>query len=192
MKQIENISVYAHKFHEAFQKAEGVAEALAFLSEAYKEISDCHPYFNPFKLKLIDTKSIQHTVYYQEPPGISDETIEITNTAYDGHIWKDDDGWCLDDRYWGVDRISQELAKCFLYTNYPENVKELKVLLEGRFWNLCQTLPNFGGKTPEDMNEVLSWDEQYILVGTKLDNIAIMSKADWEELCQRENNWFKE
>lgn len=192
MKQVDSINKYISKFRDAFHKAKDVPDALSLLSCVYKEIESDHPYFSSFELVSIDTRRIQYTVYYQEPPGISETTIKIKNIGYEGHIWKDGDGWCLDDTYWGADRISEELVKCFIVTNYPENVKELKALLEGGFWSLCPNLPCFGGQLPEDINEVISWDRRFVLVGTKLDNLSITSRDDWDELCKREQNWFNE
>lgn len=192
MKQVENIDKYILRFRDALHKARSISDALTLLSTVYKELENDHTYFGSFKLELIDTRRIQSIIYYQKPPGISDETIKISSHGYEGYIWKDSDGWCLDDDYWGADKISRELVKCFVCANFPENVRELKDLLKGGFWALRPNLPCFGGLPPDDINEVISWDNRFVLVGTKIDNLVVVSRDEWEELCKREQNWFNE
>lgn len=42
------------------------------------------------------------------------------------------------------------------------------------------SLPTFGGTEPADTREVWSWDADRLLVGTGRDDLAIISRAEWE------------
>jgi hypothetical protein len=116
----------------------------------------------------------------------------ITHTNYDAYLWTDCDGWCLDDSLFNVDKIAIELANAPLFNKVPENVKELENLLLENIWCFEPgKLPSFKANRPQDDFEVLSWDNEYVLTGTSLENLTVLRREEWDKLCHRENNWFK-
>ncbi len=44
---------------------------------------------------------------------------------------------------------------------------------------LTADLPTFGGETPEDTQEIWSWDETRLMVGTDTNNIDIVLRSEW-------------
>lgn len=73
-------------------------------------------------------------------------------------------------------------------TTAMDNATSLEMLLEemknyqapensnGDEW--CN-LPTFGGIEPNDTQEVWSWDEKRLIVGTCRDDIEIINREDW-------------
>lgn len=45
------------------------------------------------------------------------------------------------------------------------------------------SLPEFGGRDPEDTEGVWSWDVHRLIVGTCADDVRITSREDWAEDC---------
>ena len=175
------------------QSEKDLEEALKPLKGIYRSIGlSLSPAF-PFKLELIETESIRYSVFYEGSPDMSKHTIMITNEGYEAYLWTDCDGWCLDDDYYDIEEISFQLSNAPIINKVPENVRELKKLLDDKYWSFNKgQLPSFEGDKPKDDDEVLSWDSAYVLTGTSLDNLASMKREEWDELCTREQNWFKQ
>ncbi|WP_020405311.1 hypothetical protein [Hahella ganghwensis] len=144
----------------------------------------------PFQVEIIDTESIRYSVYYQSCPSMSEQALMITNVGYDAYLWMEDGGWVLDDDYYSTVEIAKALAETPLLNKIPENIRELKKLLDDGYWVFSpEQFPKFNDQPPCDTTEVLSWDDNYILTGTKSENMAIMTRNDWDKLCDREANW---
>lgn len=181
--KIKNILVTENEVEKAY---------LAFQNEYHSLDKNLAPAF-PFELELIETESLRYSVFYQGSVEMSERTIMITHKGYDAYLWTDIDGWNLDDDYNDVDEIVHHLALAPVIHKVPESVKELKKLLDEGYWSFNNGhLPSFKGEKPKDDVEVISWDSDFVLVGTKLDNLEIMKRNEWAKLCEREQNWFKE
>ncbi|MCX4027216.1 hypothetical protein H0A36_08560 [Endozoicomonas sp. SM1973] len=116
----------------------------------------------PFKVELIKTASIQYSVFYEASPDMSEQAIQITNTRYDAYLWTEGNGWCLNDDFYSVDEIAENVVISVPFEDVPENVKELEWLLANKFWLLIlEQLPCFGETAPADTEELISWDDNY-------------------------------
>lgn len=144
----------------------------------------------PFSIDQIETEDLRYSVFYQSGPNLSKNAIQISHVDYWSYLWKDDDEWCLDGDLYTSLEIARELAETPLLKMIPENVKELENLLVKGFWGLSNNLPKYDGGAPDDIEEVLSWDGSNILTGTKLENISVVSRAEWNRLTNNEKHWF--
>ena len=181
--EISNILLSEKDLEKALKPLKGIYHSIGLsLSPAFS-----------FKLELIETKSIRYSVFYEGSPDMSKHTIMITNESYEAYLWTDCNGWCLDDHYYDIEEISFQLSNAPIMNKVPENVRELKKLLDDKYWSFNNgQLPSFEGDKPKDDDEVLSWDSAYVLTDTRLDNLASMKREEWDELCAREQNWFKQ
>lgn len=145
----------------------------------------------PFSIDLIETERLRYSIFYQSGPDLSKNSIQISHVGYWAYLWKDGGEWCLDDEHYKALEIAQELVEAPLLKMIPENVKDLGSLLVKGFWRFGYNLPKFDGGAPDDLGEVLSWDGSNILIGTKLENISVVSRAEWNRLTNNENHWFE-
>lgn len=75
-----------------------------------------------------------------------------------------------------------------IFSKIPTNVKEIKELLEHGLMKFDpKKFPNFSESKPRDLNEVLSWDGKYILTGTNVGNLKVLTYNEWGNLIKREN-----
>ncbi|WP_105103042.1 hypothetical protein [Microbulbifer pacificus] len=145
----------------------------------------------PFSIDLIETESLRYSIFYQSGPNLSKNAIQIAHVDYLAYLWKDGGEWCLDDELYQPLEIARKLVEAPLLKMIPENVKELENLLVNGFWGFGYNLPKFDGGRPDDICEVLSWDSSNILIGTKLENISVVSRPEWDCLTNNENHWFE-
>ena len=70
-------------------------------------------------------------------------------------------------------------------TDAPKNLNELFDQIKNGDIDLTDDLPTFGGEEPADTNEVWSWDESNLIVGTCTSGIEIMSRDEWFSIIDR-------
>ena len=91
-----------------------------------------------------------------------------------------------------IDKIVLEFVNIPLFNKIPENVSQLKWLIDNKYWKFDKNhMPVFSEKYLLDDNEVLSWDEFNVLTATNMHNMEVMTREDWDSLCKREEAWFK-
>ena len=172
---VQTVDVLIEKIREAFEII-------------YREL----PLLVPYQINLEITEKLRYTEFYQAGPELSKHAIEIKGPKYCEYIWRDTGEWVLADEFYTAKEISAEICNSKLFTQVPETVKDLMFLLTQGYWKFVTVgLPKFGGVKPEDSLEVLSWDTQNLLVGTKLENIEILSREEWNNLAARETNWLQ-
>lgn len=192
MKQYNHKEQFVSNIHELLKVSSNIQTTTFELGKIYTEATNEIKLAKPFKIELIDSESIQYSVYYQEPINMSSQTISITHKGYNVYLWMDSEGWCLDDSFYGYNEISISLANAPLFDKIPENVKELRPLMLDEYWEFkINEMPFYTGIKPTDSEEVLSWDDRYLLVGTNIENITLVSREDWDRLCNNECHWFK-
>ena len=191
MKEANCKSEFVKNIEQLLDSTEDIGKVYSGLTGLYSCVLKETPLVNPIAISLVDAKILYH-YFYQISPDYS-ETIEITEGNQNTYLWMDDGSWCLDDGFWNNSKIAQAMANSPMFNSVPENIRELYSLLNEKKWRFSsEELPVFGGRAPGDAREVLSYDENYILAGTNLDTISVISRKDWDDLCQRENNWFIE
>jgi hypothetical protein len=68
-------------------------------------------------------------------------------------------------------------------TAEPETLDELYEMMKKDDPSLpgWDSLPLFGGDEPESTNQVWSWDEKRLIVGSCSDDIRIVTREEWSE-----------
>ena len=193
MKKFDNTQLLEKKIFELLSKENDVSVACKKLSEIYCGLSQELPLLTPFQVKLVKSKSLQYSIFYQTPPKMSQYSIAILNHKYDAYLWTDCDGWCFDDLLYDLKDISKELSSPHVFEMIPQNVRELKSLIDEGYWLfLPDNLPTFDGNPPVDLREVLSWDPVNVLVGTSVQNMEIVTRKEWDNICKRETILLRE
>lgn len=145
-----------------------------------------------YEISLVKSEKLRYSEFYQAGAELSLYAIEIKGPKYREYIWRDAGEWVLADEFYKPNDIAREICKAGLFTQMPESVKDLKFLLTQRFWTFIPgEFPKYGGVPPEDLLEVLSWDNDFLLVGTKLENIEVISRDEWDSLLTRERSWLE-
>ena len=163
------------------------------LSMIYREIKQLIPHSNEVNLELIETESLRYSVFYQSSNKLSKHALYIHQLNYHKHLWTDQFEWNLEDDYFDIDEIAQELVNIPAVLSIPENTKDLLKLIKNGLWSLStDNLPSFNPNPPEDTDEVLSWDDTHVLIGKTKENLEVVTRKYWDELCKRESHWFKE
>lgn len=189
MKTVPNLQDYKIDLINIFSNTMYVEILAEKLKQLFIEILKRHPYIRLPELKIVPTKSLQHSVWYQEPNAIT-ETLNIHQEKCDLYLWRcADQNWYLDDLYSDVSEVAEQILKSIpAFHSTPENPKEVKTLLENGLMNFKpETFPKFSEKILGDLNEVLTWDERFLLVGTSVENLKIYNHKEWNDLIRREN-----
>lgn len=176
----------------ALEAAETIDELLENMKVAFELVYREIPLLIPYELNLEETEKLRYSEFYQAGPELSKFAIEIKGPKYCEYIWRDTGEWVLADEFYTAKDISVAIGKANLFTQVPETVKDLMLLLTQGFWKFIPgELPKYGGAEPEDTLEVLSWDAKNLLVGTKLENIEVISREEWDNLSARETSWLQ-
>lgn len=191
MKNTLSSSIFISTVAETLAKtksAKALASALEHqLHEAYKEV----PAASRYKVALVETESLRYSHFYQSGPRLSKHAVSISGPGYASFIWRDEPYWSLDDDCSNPSEIAHQLAGAPLFSQYPENVKDLEYLLKQGIWLYSpKDFPVFSDSAPLDKDEVLSWDDKHVLIGTQYDNMAIVTRAEWDKITFHEKNWF--
>ena len=161
------------------------------LGVIYSQVNSLFPLAKSVEIETINSNRLTSLGFYQLDPNISDKVLHIKQKGFSAYLWYETRGWCIDDESNNIEFISEQLVSTPFLENEPKSVKELYDLIKGEIWSFNKgLLPNFGGNRPKDHNEVLSWDFKNLLVGTHSDNIAVVSRDEWDRLCERENGWL--
>ncbi len=145
-----------------------------------------------FNIRTFPSTHLTSCGFYQLDYGLSEEAIEISHVHYDAYLWKEDNHWCLDADHETPYEIARQLSEAPVFNKVPENVKHLLQLLQTGEWVFSEHLPKFEGEPPRDTGEVISWDSNHILTGTRLNNLNVMTRREWDQLTHNENHWFDE
>ncbi|MFW1858392.1 hypothetical protein [Acinetobacter defluvii] len=190
MKSISNLEDYRTEFVHIFQSTDDVEILLENLKNLFLKILQPYDCMVLPKFQIISTGSLQFSVWYQDPDAIT-ETLNIHQKKCDLYLWRcSDQKWYLDDLYSDMNDIAaQLLARIPIFHKIPENPKEVKTLLENGLMDFKpDNFPKFSEKTPNnDLEEVLTWDDRFLLVGTDIENLKIYSVREWNDLIKREN-----
>lgn len=187
MKLAESITQIYKQLFTALNEIESIETLMSAIHETFKLVYDELPLLIPYEISLVETEALRYSEFYQSGPELSRHAIEIRGIEYCEYIWRDTGEWVLADEYYNAEAIVQVICRAELFTQVPENVNDLMLLLRWRRWQFAsQQLPNFGGLKPKDSLEVLSWDSNNLLVGTNIDNIEVVSRDEWDKLLARE------
>ena len=189
MKSIPNLQDYKIELIQILSNTKNVEILKESLKQLFLEVLKNHSYMSLPEFKIIPTESLQYSVWYQDPDAIT-ETLHIHQEKCDLYLWKCvDKKWYLDDLYDDIHEIAGKiLTDIPIFHLIPENPKEVKTLLESGLMDFKpEILPVFSKNKPNDLNEVLTWDDCFLLVGTKVENLKIYSLKEWDDLIGREN-----
>ncbi len=192
MKSIVSKKRIFNRLEYALGELGSTEELIGEFREAFKLVYKEIPLLLPYELNLVKTEELRYSEFYQTGPDLSEFAIEIKGSKYCEYLWKDLGDWVLADEFYTPAEIAEQVCNAPIFTQMPENVKELKWLLSEGCWRFMpEDLPKFGGITPEDSLEIISWDNQYLLVGTQLENIEMVSRDEWDRIRTRETYWLK-
>ncbi len=150
------------------------------------------PLLVPYEISLVETEKLRYSEFYQAGPELSKYAIEIKGIEYCEYLWRDTGEWVFADEYYKPSDIAEQICKAGLFVSAPENVNDLRLLLaQGRWRYSSAEFPKFDGAEPADLLEVLSWDSKNVMVGTKLENIEVVSREEWIKLVIRESGWLE-
>ena len=189
MKSIPNLQDYKIELIQILSNTKNVEILKESLKQLFLEVLKNHSYMYLPEFKIVPTERLQFSVWYQDPDAIT-ETLHIHQEKCDLYLWKcADQKWYLDDLYSDMNDIAaQILARIPIFYSIPENPKEVKTLLEnGLMLFKPEIFPVFSKIEPNDLNEVLTWDDRFLLVGTKVENLKNYSWKEWDDLIGREN-----
>ena len=189
MKTIPNLQIYKPDLIQIFNTTVGIEILMEKLKLLFKRVLECYPYMRLPEFKIIPTESLKFSIWYQEPDAIT-ETLNIRQEKTDLYLWRCiDKKWYLNDLYSDNDVIADVfLNEIIIFHIIPENPKEVKTLLENGLMDFKpENFPKFSEKKVTDLNEVLTWDDRFILVGTNVENLKIYNYQEWDKLIQREN-----
>lgn len=193
MKSIPNLQGYKVNLIQIFNNTKDIEILCKHLSLFFTEVIKFHSYMRLPIFNIVPTKSLQYSVWYQDPNAIT-ETLNIYQRPCDLYLWLClDNKWYLDDLYDDINEVTERILKSIpAFHSIPENPKEVKALLESGLMDFKpKKFPKFSKKMPNDLNEVLTWDDRFLLVGTNIENLKIYSWKEWDELIERENFYMK-
>ena len=146
----------------------------------------------PYELALVEAEMLRYVEFYQTGSDLSKCALEISGPMYCRYLWRDTGDWVLSDEFYTPTKIAEEICKAPIFNEVPENVNELRKMLKQGSWSYeTEKLPNYGGGTPADLGDVLSWDLNNVLVGTELKNVEVVSREEWKNIVSRESSWFR-
>ncbi|MEM9103930.1 MAG: hypothetical protein AAGB12_16600 [Pseudomonadota bacterium] len=191
MTPYANKKQFTEELRTALQSSIDIVETQKRLCLLYETLTQEIPCAKPFSISIIPIKEIQYSFFYTPiSKEMSLQALSITNTNYQAYLWLESQEWVLNDYDRDVVTISEELSKTPLLNKRPENIRELKYLVDNNFWIFRpEHFPVFSPEKPEDTDEVLSWDNQYVLAGTSASNMEIIKRSDWDALCRRDKDW---
>ncbi|AXY56442.1 hypothetical protein CDG60_07575 [Acinetobacter chinensis] len=189
MKSIPNLQDYKIELLQILSNTKDVELLKESLRKLFLDILKNYSYMSLPEFKIVLTESLKFSAWYQDPDAIT-ETLSIHQGKCDLYLWKcADQKWYLDDLYDDINEITEQiLARIPIFHLIPENPREVKILLEsGLMVFKPEMFPVFSKIEPNDLNEVLTWDDRFLLVGTKVENLKIYSLEEWGGLVGREN-----
>ncbi len=161
------------------------------LIEIFLEVNMMLFWITPFKIDLIKTKDVVNS-WDWDSNIYSEDAIKVYQGEDSYFIWKEDTNWYLDDYYHCTNHdISIKLSE-FKVLQIPANVFEIQKLITNGLWKFDKNnIPKLSEIEPDDVEEVISWDDQHVLIGTTVENLEVVSREEWVKIMQREK-WFNE
>jgi hypothetical protein len=191
MKSIVTENQVFEKLVLALKDSSDTERLIVKVREAFELVYRELPLVVLYEISLTETERLRYTEFYQTGPNLSKYAIEIKGPTYCEYLWRDTGEWVLADEFYSPENIARAICKASLITDVPENVRELLSLLNQGCWKFFpEEFPIFGGLRPKDCLEVLSWDSNFLLVGTNLKNAEVVSRAEWDNLSTRETSWL--
>lgn len=191
MKSIPNLQDYRNELIHIFQNSKEVDILLGNFKKIFLKILLPYSYLRLPKFTIIPTESLEFSIWYEDPEAIT-ETLNIHQGPCDLYFCRcADHKWYLDDLYDDLDEIADKILNDIpIFHRIPENPKEVKTLLENGLIDFKpEKFPIFSANKIKDFNEVLTWDDRFLLVGTKVENLKIYSYKEWNDLIIRENHF---
>ncbi|CAI3117560.1 hypothetical protein MWMV7_MWMV7_01022 [Acinetobacter calcoaceticus] len=193
MKSIVNIEDNILDLEKILYKEQNLEELNSLIQKLFSRILKAYPYIKLPVFSIIPTKDLEFTVWYQNPNAIT-ETLLIKQNNFEAYIWKSSDQkWYLDDLYSEPHQIAKKIIERIpMFHSIPENPREVKYLLEiGVIHFDPKFFPKFSEIKLEDTHEILTWDDRFLLIGTRLNNLKIYSHEEWKDLIDRENYYLE-
>jgi len=192
MKKHEYLPIFEEKLIDILNHSKRIKPLFKKLNAAFKQIQLIIPLAKAVTIKLVETESLRYSVFYQSGNNLSKHAIVILHNNYENYLWFDGGELYFNDDNLYSDDIAKCLASIPTLVSYPETVKDLYWLIKSDLWNFSlHRFPKFNDKPPEDIDEVLSWDETHLMIGNSINNIEIVTREYWDKLCFKEKNWFK-
>lgn len=197
MKNIESRDIIFEKITSSLTLFDTIEDTLNKLKAAFDLIYQEEPLIKPCTFRLTKTNKLP---YFDRncfwPNSMSQLAIEISDPSCCEHalqhLWRDGDEWNFAEEYNTPATIAREICNAPIFTNIPECVHDLDYLLVCNAWTfILERMPTFDGNPPKDQLEVISWDKKFVLVGTQIENIEVLSREEWSNILSRETAWLR-
>lgn len=165
----------------------GINEVYNKIKSNFQNINEEFKYIKNFEIGLISTESVVESWYY-DSKYYSEKSIEITQNKQKKYIWINDGQW-ESDCYGSNDHIAAFLSTWICF-EFPSNIKSMLRLIKDEYWLLSLDLPILSEKYLVDTDEVYSWDDKYVLTGTSIKNIEMISIEHWDRIIKNEKDWL--
>ncbi|HEX9058683.1 MAG TPA: hypothetical protein VF941_00725, partial [Clostridia bacterium] len=154
----------------------------------YENINREFNHIKEFEVGLVSTESVISEPWFYDPKYYSEKAIEISQNDEKKHVWLSSGEWECE-RFNDNEMIAICLSSwtCF---DFPKSMKSMLRLIKEGYWLLKPSLPVLSEKNLIDINEVLSWDDKYVLTGTSIENIDVITIEHWERIVKNEA-WFE-
>ena len=192
MKPYRRLKLFKEKIEILLSSTKDVDVARNEIETLYKNILKDYPLAKPVIVAVSITEKLRNNVFYQTPiEWMSEKYIDIDSGNF--NLWVERDEWCLNDEHFDITLISNSLAQSEILHRDPDSVRDLMELILGGHWEFsCKELPKFSVCIPNDLGEVLSWDERNILIGTTKENMSMVSRDEWGSIISREKDWYND
>lgn len=162
-----------------------VKELSTQLEKYFSDLNNRFLYLEKFEFNITDTKDVMNAPWLYHPKFYSEKSIEIKQNNQFKYIWKNETCW-ESDEFENYNEISKHISNwtCF---DFPKGMSSMLELIKNGFWKLIKSLPILSGKKLNDTNEVYSWDDKYVLIGTTIENIDFVTHDEWMRITKEEN-----
>jgi hypothetical protein len=161
-------------------------------------------YLKNFEVGFDITRGVMLEPWYYDPKYYSEVAIKISQNKQKKFVWINEGRWESEyswhaEGYWESSKINEGIASElseWICLDFPKDIKSMLSLIKEGYWLLNSQLPILSEKSMKDTNEVYSWDDKYVLTGTNIENIDMITIGHWERIVENEKcygymNWNK-
>lgn len=156
----------------------------------FERLNSEFSYIKDFSVGCIYTKDIISEPWYYNPKDYSKNAIEIVQNKQIKYIWINEGKWIIEDYIFCIEsETTEDIAyslsdwKCF---EFPKDIKLMFTLIKEGYWLMSLQLPILSEKILSDTKEVYSWDDNFVLTGTMIENIDVITIEHWEKIVETE------
>lgn len=165
-----------------------ISELRLALKGEFLCLNNENPWCNPFIVSIEETRDYIAPWYYA-PSIHSQKCVVIRQSTEVKALWRENEFWSLDDETTNIEEISSALSH-WKALESQKSVRRIHTLIEQGFWRFDKNIiPKLSDLIPIDLEEVISWDEKNVLTGTRADNLCVVTREEWANICERSKQY---